>query len=186
MWVFLVPSCEPRVHCSGGVPSIWPKPRKSEWLLFAGSRLWRGLFQSPSPTRPRFELPWRPPASSSSTKTVAVLVYAFGSRQSRGGENRRELFETPTAGGGGRKTGWVQTGRTFGRSTSQVTHERRGYEGIVDLRNITVFRSGHCAGPQLVLHKLWCRLLYVPTPVSQNWAWIYRVRATMRSANQRM
>ena len=66
-----------------------------------------------------------------------------------------------------RNTGWFQTGRTFGGSTAQVTQQRRGHEGIVDLRNITVFRSGHCAGPQIVLHNLWCRLLYVPTPVSQ-------------------
>src|SRR5471030_1743138 len=53
-----------------------------------------GLFQSPSPTRPRFELPWRPPAWSSSTRTVADPAFDFGSRQSRSGENRRRFCET--------------------------------------------------------------------------------------------
>jgi hypothetical protein len=30
----------------------------------------------------------------------------------------------------------------------------RGHGGIIDLRNVTVLRSGHCAGPQFVLQKL--------------------------------
>src|SRR3974390_3032641 len=56
---------------------------------------------------------------------------------------------------------WRRLGGEGGKERSAINCEltavcadgARGHEGIISLRNITVLRSGYCAGPQLVLRK---------------------------------
>ena len=84
-------------------------------------------------------------------EAVRTGAAVFAKRTQFSWRDRSGRFERTWSSRGSRSS---KNGRAFGRSTSQVTQERRGHEGIVDLRNIAVFRSGHCAGPQLVLQKL--------------------------------
>jgi hypothetical protein len=93
-----VPSCEPRVHCSGGVPSIWPKPRKSEWLLFAGSRLWRGYSSHPRQRGRASNCP--------------------GGR--RRGVHRRERWRTRRSTSEAAKAEAVRTGDVFAKRTQSI------------------------------------------------------------------